>query len=149
MERLVGLEIRQLWGPDITDDFLRTIAALSDTGLSVSEAREVFRERLGPMFKTFVAVLDGRVVGTATLLVERKFLHKGSYAGHIEDVAVHPDFQRRGIGSALVAKLIEVAKDMKCYKVILDCSDHLISFYEKVGMRRASVQMRLDVHDSQ
>jgi glucosamine-phosphate N-acetyltransferase len=91
-----------------------------------------------------IAVENGKVVGTASLLVERKFLHKGGRAGHIEDVAVHPNYQRRGIGKALVMHLVEEARKRGCYKVILDCKDELAVFYEKCGFKRGQCQMRFD-----
>ena len=139
------MEIKRLFAPDITPDFLHTLAALSEVNLTVEEARDVFRERLREGIVTVIAVEDGRVVGTASLLVERKFLHKGSKAGHIEDVAVHPDYQRRGIGKALVMHLSEMAKARGCYKVILDCKDELAEFYQKCGFTRSSCQMRLNL----
>lgn len=138
------MEIYRLFAPDITADFLVTLSALSEVNLTVEEAKEVFRQRLKDGILTVIAKIDGRVVGTASLLVELKFLHKGSKAGHIEDVAVHPDFQRRGIGKALVMYLVDIAKDKGCYKVILDCRDDLSVFYEKCGFVRSSCQMRLD-----
>jgi L-phenylalanine/L-methionine N-acetyltransferase len=54
-----------------------------------------------------VAVLDGHVVGSADV-----FQHKGRRR-HVGDIgmSVHDDFQRRGIGSALMAALINVADD--------------------------------------
>ncbi len=140
----MSLIIRELFGPDINEDFLKTISALSDPGLTVNEAREIFRSRLRTHLKTYVAVLGGRVVGTATLLIERKFLHKGAYAAHIEDVAVHPDHQRHGIGTALVRFLVEDARKRKCYKIILDCFEHLAPFYERIGFRISSIQMRCE-----
>jgi len=141
----MNLVIRTLYGTDINDDFLKTVSALSNTGLTVNQAREVFQSRFGNHIKTYIAILNGKVVGTATLLIERKFIHKGAYAAHIEDVAVHPEHQRLGIGSALVKSLIEEARKNKCYKVILDCFDHVAPFYERMGFRSSSNQMRIDL----
>jgi len=54
-----------------------------------------------------VAVLDGHVVGSADV-----FQYKGRRR-HVGDIgmSVHDDFQRRGIGSALMGALINVADD--------------------------------------
>lgn len=139
------MQIKPLFAPDITPDFLHTLAALSEVNLTIDEAREVFRRRLQSGILSFIAVEDGRVVGTASLLVELKFLHKGSKAGHIEDVAVHPDYQRRGIGKALIMHATQVARERGCYKVILDCHDRLQEFYEKCGFTRSSCQMRMSL----
>jgi glucosamine-phosphate N-acetyltransferase len=138
------MDIKPLWAPDISTDFLETLIALSVVDLSIDEAKQVFQDRLRQGIRTVIAVENGKVVGTASLLVERKFLHKGGKAGHIEDVAVHPNYQRRGIGKALVMHLVEEAQKRSCYKVILDCKDELVVFYEKCGFKRGQCQMRFD-----
>ena len=43
--------------------------------------------------------------GNVALLLEKKFIHSGGYIGHIEDVAVHPEFQGHGIGKALIERI--------------------------------------------
>lgn len=139
------MEIRLMYGPDISQRFIDVLSTLSDVGLSVEEAREVFRYRFRNNVKTAIAIEDGQIVGTASLTLEKKFLHKGAMAGHIEDVAVHPDFQKKGIGKALVEFLLKLAGDFDCYKVTLHCYDDLVVFYEKCGMRRVGSQLRFDV----
>jgi glucosamine-phosphate N-acetyltransferase len=83
-------------------------------------------------------------VGTATLLVEQKFIHHGGKVGHIEDVAVHRDRQLRGIGTRLVKHATEEARKLGCYKVILDCFERLAPFYARLGYRTFNVGMRND-----
>jgi predicted N-acetyltransferase YhbS len=85
------------------------------------------------------------VIGTASLLVEQKFIHQGGMVGHIEDVSVRLGYEKRGIGTALVRHATEQARKLGCYKVILDCSEHLIPFYAALGFRCHAVQMRTDL----
>ena len=40
-----------------------------------------------------VAEVDGKIVGSTTLLIEQKFIHDGGLVGHIEDVVVDKKFQ--------------------------------------------------------
>ena len=56
-----------------------------------------------------VAEDNGKIVGSTTLLIEQKFIHKGGYVGHIEDVVVSKEFEGRGIGIKLVTSLLEIA----------------------------------------
>ena len=49
----------------------------------------------------FVAILDGKVVGSTTLLIEPKFIHNGGLVGHIEDVVVNKEFQGQKIGEEI------------------------------------------------
>lgn len=84
-----------------------------------------------------------RIIGTATLLVESKFLRSGSLAGHIEDVVVASTHRGLKLGQVLISTLTRLAKQIGCYKVILDCSEHNVGFYEKCGYARKGVEMKL------
>jgi glucosamine-phosphate N-acetyltransferase len=77
-------------------------------------------------------------------LVEDKFIHNGGRVGHIEDVAVHRDHKKQGIGATLVRHAIDQARQRGCYKVILDCAEPLVAFYEHLGFRRHEQEMRMD-----
>ena len=106
----MDLTIREMTSADLGPRFLETLAGLSEVGLSVREAEEVARHRLGHGIRTYVALCRGQIVGTASLLLEGKFLHRGGLVGHIEDVAVHRDFRLRGTGTAVVGYATEEAR---------------------------------------
>ena len=93
--------------------------------------------------RTFVGEKDGKIVCTATLLIENKYLRGCKNCGHIEDVAVDSSMRRTGIGKKLITHLIEDAKQSNCYKVILDCSDKNIPFYESCGMSKKENEMAI------
>jgi glucosamine-phosphate N-acetyltransferase len=130
---------------DLTHGFLDTLSSLSDVQLTFEEAVKVLRNRLRTGIYTYVARDGKTTVGTAALLVEDKFIHSGGRVGHIEDVAIHPNYQKQGIGAALVEHAVEEAKKLGCYKVILTCFDHVAPFYERLGFRRHDLGMRLDL----
>jgi L-amino acid N-acyltransferase len=70
----------------------------------------------GPMHPATVAEEDGRVVGWASLSA---FRARVAYRWTMENaVYVHHDLQRRGIGSALLADLIERGKAMGHHSII-------------------------------
>ncbi len=143
-----GYEVRELRDVDLDNGFLDTLGALSDTeGLAPKEARKILGSiRRNPLHRVFVAVEgDGKVLGATTLLVEQKFIHRGGLVGHIEDVVVRKDQQRKGIGPALVKAALRSAEDAGCYKCILDCKEELTGFYERIGFRRCQVGMRIDL----
>ena len=77
-------------------------------------------------------------------MIEQKFIHDGGLVGHIEDVVVRKDYERRGIGIKLVTSMLERAKEKNCYKTILDCKDDVKQFYERIGFKRESNCMRYD-----
>ena len=78
--------------------------------------------------------------GTATLLYESKLIHGCKQVGHIEDVVVSPNYRDQGIAKNLIKILTQMATE-KCYKVILDCKEELIPFYEKCHFEPKGVQM--------
>lgn len=126
---------------DLQNGLVETLACLSP----ITKATErTFRERIARGVMTFVALIDDKVVGTASLFVEPKFIHDGGLVGHIEDVAVLPEFQGMGVGQNLVEHCVEQARLAGCYKVILDCKHDLIPFYEQSGFKVSGYQMRLD-----
>ena len=84
------------------------------------------------------------VIGASTLLVEPKLIHGGGRAGHIEDVSVLGAAQGRGVGAALVRACLAEAERRGCYKTILDCTDDIRPFYEKIGFVRHASEMRYD-----
>jgi glucosamine-phosphate N-acetyltransferase len=138
------LEIREMTPEDLEKGFLEALTALTDVGLSREEAEPLFHERQAAGVRTYVACRDGEVLGTASLLVERKFLHRGGLVGHIEDVAVRRDLQLKGIGTALVRHATEEACRAGCYKVILNCLTDRVPFYERLGYHEHDHGMRFD-----
>jgi ribosomal protein S18 acetylase RimI-like enzyme len=77
----------------------------------------------------FVAVEDGKLVGTAM----------SGYDGHrgwVYYVAVHPDYRRGGIGSALMKKVESALLAIGCPKLNLQIrvgNEQVKSFYESLG----------------
>ncbi|MFY7728214.1 MAG: GNAT family N-acetyltransferase [Flavobacterium sp.] len=103
-------------------------------------------ERINEMGTIIVGVIKEenipfRIVATGTLIVEPKLIHGGRCVGHIEDVVVASDMRRQGVGQKLLNILKCIARENGCYKVILDCDDHLCPVYEKNGLQRRGIQM--------
>jgi len=60
-------------------------------------------------FHGFVAEIDGRVVGSASVTVESSSMRR-KHAGTI-GMAVHDDFQGLGVGRALMSSCMQLADD--------------------------------------
>jgi glucosamine-phosphate N-acetyltransferase len=134
--------VRELVLEDLDNGFLESLDSLlrGTSRLERSNARTVLAEiRSNPLHRIFVAVIPQRksgvevVVGTTTLLVEPKFIFNGGRVGHIEDVSIRSGYQNMGLGRRLVLHATQVAKEMGCVKIVLDCSKETMPFYEKLG----------------
>ena len=150
------IEIREIEEGDLEKGFLETLDFLRNASrLDKNKARKILKkikqnftrdqdQCLQRNHIIFVAIDDKKIVGSTTLFIEQKFIHDGGLVGHIEDVVVRKDYEGQGIGMKLVISLLDVAKQRKCYKTILNCEDSLKSFYEKIGFKKATNEMRYD-----
>eukprot|EP01027_Heterolobosea_sp_BB2_P008311 GEZU01012338.1.p1 GENE.GEZU01012338.1~~GEZU01012338.1.p1 ORF type:complete len:114 (+),score=18.55 GEZU01012338.1:531-872(+) len=107
-------------------------------------------KRCGDMYNVVVIedLALNKIIGTATLLVEMKFIRGCALVGHIEDVVVSSEYRGRNLGKRIIEQLQRIAQDRGCYKVILDCTEANSKFYEKMGFRVTELQMRYDVPPS-
>ena len=140
------LKIRELQKKDLQNGFLTTLDSLKQTSnIDKNKAEEVFEKiNSNPNHIIVIAELDGKIVGTATMLIEPKFIHDGGLVGHIEDVVVGRKFQGQKIGNEIIKNLLEFAKNRGCYKTILNCTDDVKGFYEKIGFKHTANELRFD-----
>ncbi len=137
--------IRDMVVDDIYRGYLDCLETLAPVNLTFVEAIKVFKAR-SLSITTLVAVEEetGNVMGTLSLLIEPKFIHEGGLVGHIEDVAVATEYQGQGVGSALLKAALEFCRGT-CYRVRLNCSAKLVSYYEKLGFAKYEDGMRLNL----
>jgi len=140
------LTIRKLQKEDLTNGFLQTLDSLRQTSNTDKKIIEKTFEKINSNQDqlTIVALLEGKVVGATTLLIETKFIHNGGKIGHIEDVVVNKKYQKKGIGEKMIKYLLRYAKEQGCYKTILDCVDDVKPFYEKLGFKHNANALRFD-----
>tara|TARA_X000000368_G_scaffold195191_1_gene154095 strand:- start:3235 stop:3684 length:450 start_codon:yes stop_codon:yes gene_type:complete len=77
-----------------------------------------------------------KIIGMATLLIEQKIIHNGSCVGHIEDVVIDNYHKGKGYGKVLIDHLSLLCKEKNCYKIILNCNENVIKFYENCGFTK-------------
>ncbi len=138
--------IRELQKEDLLKGFLTTLDSLRQaSNIEKNKADKIFDKiENNPDHIIAVALVDEKIVGAATLLLESKFIHNGGIVGHIEDVVVDKNYQGRKIGEKIIRYLLECAKTKRCYKTILDCTDNVKPFYEKIGFKHNANALRFD-----
>lgn len=147
----INFIIREIEQADLEKGFFQTLSNLTILGRirdDLEQAKKILQEiKSYPLYKIFVAVKNdnAEIIGSITLLIEQKFIHDGGKAGHIEDVVTRREYEGIGIGSALVSAALAFAREKNCYKVILNCSEKNVPFYEKIGFRRNEISMRYDI----
>ena len=141
-----NITIKELQKEDLWNGFLTTLNSLRQASDIDKNKADVIFEKINsnPDHIVAVAELDGKVVGATTLLIEPKFIHDGGLVGHIEDVVVDKNFQGQKICEKIMRYLLEFAKNRGCYKTILDCTDDVKPFYEKLGFKQVANELRID-----
>ena len=92
--------------------------------------------------KIYLLVKDNKIVGTGSLLIEKKIYHNFRNVSHIEDIVIDSNYRGKKYGKELINNLIDISyNDFNCYKVILNCSNKNIKFYEKCGFSNKNVEM--------
>ena len=86
--------------------------------------------------------IEKKIIGAGTIIIVRK-IHNNPI-GQIEDVIISEKYRKNGLGKQVIEKLIDIGKnEFKCYKIILNCLEKNIKFYENCGFIEVGVEMKL------
>ncbi len=99
----------------------KVTAAPGDRASSESVLAEILAD---PRRELAVAEADGRLVGTADLLIVANLTHRGEPWAIVENVIVTSPARRLGVGRALIGHLIELARAAGCCKLQLVSGKH-------------------------
>ncbi|MEM8830599.1 MAG: GNAT family N-acetyltransferase [Cyanobacteria bacterium P01_G01_bin.19] len=94
-----------------------------------------------------VIIDNGIEVGRAYIYLMQNDLHDRPF-GLMEDVYVNESYRGQGIGSKLVAKVIAVAKESNCYKLIATSRTSrpkVHQLYQRLGFDRHGIEFRMDL----
>jgi GNAT superfamily N-acetyltransferase len=106
-------------------------------------------ERLAdyPDYKIYVALCGTQLVGTFALLIMENLAHMGASSAIIEDFAVDPEWQQRGIGTQMMQYAMRLCRDKGCYKAALSSNlkrEKAHEFYESLGFERHGYSYRIN-----
>jgi len=90
---------------------------------------------------------NSKEVGRCFLYLIKNDLHVEPYA-LLEDVYVDENFRGEGIGTELVKKAIELAKELNCYKIIATSRferEKVHEWYQSLGFKRFGFEFRMDL----
>ncbi|MEM5875494.1 MAG: GNAT family N-acetyltransferase [Candidatus Aenigmatarchaeota archaeon] len=89
----------------------------------------------------------GKEIGRCFIFLIKNDLHEEPYA-LLEDVFVLEEYRSKGIGTELVKRAIELAKEKNCYKILATSRferEYIHKWYEKLGFKRFGYEFRMDL----
>lgn len=101
---------------------------------------------LDPNSECLVLELEGRLVGTATLVYSRHLSRKGMRRCTIEEVRVAGDLRGRGLGGVLIESCVDMARARGCGVVQLTSHESRTDahrFYQRLGFSASHLCMKL------
>ena len=141
--------IREILADDYYNNYLEVLNQLSniDKNIITYDKFSHFIKNLNNNHKIFVLINlnNMKVIGTITLLVEYKLIHNLKSVAHIEDFIIDISYRNLGLGKKLISHVIDYIKNKYdyIYKIILNCNDSNVHFYEKCGFVKKSNQMAM------
>uniref|UniRef100_A0A7E4VVG7 Glucosamine 6-phosphate N-acetyltransferase n=1 Tax=Panagrellus redivivus TaxID=6233 RepID=A0A7E4VVG7_PANRE len=116
-------------------DLLSQLTSVGAPDSDVLNARYSSMADTKPLSYYVVVIVNSanKIVGSATLVLEWKFIHEAGSRGRVEDVVVDKDHRQHGFGGLLIKTLVSLARSLGVYKLSLECKDELIPFYGKFG----------------
>lgn len=94
-----------------------------------------------------VAKINDQIVGCGTIFYLPIPAHGNSYA-FLEGIVVDDKHRGKGIGTELSKRVVAIAKNKKCYKIIfmsgMDRAD-IHKFYENLGFKKWGFEFRMDL----
>lgn len=88
---------------------------------------EMLRNAYLNSLKIYGAYVDGKLVGIIRAVGD------GFSVIFIQDLLVHPDFQRNGIGTLLLKRMLKEYENVYQMHLITEDSEKTISFYKSLG----------------
>lgn len=80
--------------------------------------------------------VQGKLIGLARCISD------GESICYIQDILIHPEQQRSGIGSSLVIQILSEFKDVRQIVLMTDSEEKQLKFYEKLGFKEIKNELR-------
>lgn len=144
----MNITIREIESKDygsVAAIFRDVLGILQATDEAVTKTCEKMKD--DNRYRTFVANMDGNVVGLATTVETLAFDHPNGYI-KVNGLAVLPEFQRCGIGKMLMERVEKLAVERKASMIGLASGFQRTGaheFYEHSGYQKLSFWFRKNI----
>ena len=116
------MEIRKISRKDL-DTLMDLYVQLSpiNEGLPAQKRDEIWEQIQNDDKITYLGAYENdQLIATCFLTIIPNFSNQGRPIGFIENVVTDEKWRGKGVGSQLLKKAIELAKEQNCYKVFLE-----------------------------
>ncbi len=134
-------------------EVLRLLAILDADGaapMPLDQAKRQFADLARyPSYRVFLAMDAGdsaRALGTYSLVIIGNLGHRGAPQALVENVAVDPAHQGRGIGRTMMEHARAESRAAGCYKMVLSSNQRRAeahAFYERLGFARHGISFAI------
>jgi glucosamine-phosphate N-acetyltransferase len=133
-----NLILRPLKRSDYSKNYIGLLSQLTLVG---DVSKEQFEKRFDAMRSCFnsyyILVVEDlskhTICATITHVYEQKFLRNIGARGRIEDVVVDEKYRGKKLSKLLLDVAVQLSKLLGCYKISLECKDHLLKLYQQFG----------------
>ena len=136
---------RNIHNNDIHKNILNILNQLSPTTNISKNKFYQFLKSLNNLHQIIVIedIINNKIIGIGSILIEQKIIHNMGKVAHIEDIVIDKNYRKMSLGTKLIRKLKKIAINNKCYKIILNCDEKLIKYYENLGFISKNIQMAI------
>jgi glucosamine-phosphate N-acetyltransferase len=133
-----GLILRPLRRDDYQRDYIPLLSQLTDVGdISQKDYERRFDKMRSSMDTYYICVVEDlskqKIVASLTLVYEQKFIRQTSARARVEDMVVDANYRGKKLSKLLLDVICQLGKHLGCYKISLECKDHLRGLYEQFG----------------
>lgn len=133
------ITIRNARIEDFEDIFILFEQLWPDKELNFKSLRTVFERGMKSQSDEYIcAELDNKVIGFCALAIVNNFWQEG-YIAYIYSMIVEDSFRGKGVGTSILEKAFDIAKQRDCKRVELDSGfprEKAHKFYETLGFEK-------------
>jgi glucosamine-phosphate N-acetyltransferase len=131
------------------NDFKKIFKLFNQLNDKLNNCEDLFKDyllRIKSDNSKYILIIEDEIndvtelVGTCSILIEQKIIHDYGIVAHIEDLIIDEKYKGKKYGSVLLKEVIDIAKNLDCYKIILNCKDEIKDFYIKNGFEFNQLQ---------
>lgn len=128
-----NLQVKELTSLDVLRELTKVFTLAFETTYDVSD--QYLSEMLENESTVILGAFEETTLVGGVVAFEFSPIH-GAKEMYLYDIAVHPDFQKKGIGRKLMSQLKQVAQSRGVETIFVEAEsedDHAVKFYRSIG----------------